>query len=142
MRQRAALSAADVKAFLAKHGLLARRDLGQNFLVDDSLAGRLVSLSGVEPGDRVIEIGTGLGVLTRALAKKAQHVVTIEIDAGIVRALRADDALPDNVEIAHADALEFDLAGCVGARAGPVRLVANLPYSVSAPLLRLPHRLA
>jgi 16S rRNA (adenine1518-N6/adenine1519-N6)-dimethyltransferase len=130
------LSAADVKAFLARHGLLARRDLGQNFLVDESIAARLVDLSGVEPGDRVIEIGTGLGVLTRALAKRAQHVVTIEIDAGIVRALRADDALPDNVELVHADALEVDLAGCVGARVGTVRLVANLPYNVSAPLLR------
>ncbi|MCH8083362.1 MAG: ribosomal RNA small subunit methyltransferase A [Myxococcales bacterium] len=130
------MSAADIKVFLARHGLLARRDLGQNFLVDESLAMRLVDLSGVEPGDRVIEIGTGLGVLTRALAKKAQHVVTIEIDAGIVRALRADAALPDNVELVHADALEVDLAKCVGARAGPVRLVANLPYNVSAPLLR------
>ncbi len=75
------MSAADVKAFLARHGLLARRDLGQNFLVDESLAERLVVLSGVEPGERVIEIGPGLGVWIRALAKKAQRVVTIEIDA-------------------------------------------------------------
>jgi 16S rRNA (adenine1518-N6/adenine1519-N6)-dimethyltransferase len=134
------LSAADIKAFLARHGLLAHRDLGQNFLVDDSLAARLVDLAGVAPGDWVIEIGTGLGVLTRALAKKAQRVVTFEIDAGIVRALRADAALPDNVELIHADALEADLAecvaGCVGVAAGPVRLVSNLPYHVSAPLLR------
>jgi 16S rRNA (adenine1518-N6/adenine1519-N6)-dimethyltransferase len=134
--QRSAVSAADVKAFLAVHGLLARRDLGQNFLVDESLAERLVDLAGVELGDSVIEIGTGLGVLTRALAKRAQRVVTIEIDAGIVRALRADAALPDCVELVHADALEVDLAGCFGAHAGPVRLVANLPYQVSAPLLR------
>jgi 16S rRNA (adenine1518-N6/adenine1519-N6)-dimethyltransferase len=130
------LSAADVKAFLARHGLIAHRDLGQNFLVDESLAARLVELAGVEPGDRVIEIGTGLGVLTRALANKAQRVVTIEIDAGIVRALRADAALPDCVELVHADALEVDLAQRVGAGSGPVRLVANLPYHVSAPLLR------
>ena len=130
------MNAADIKAFLARHGLLARRDLGQNFLVDDSLAARLVDLAGVEPGDRVIEIGTGLGVLTRALAKKAQRVVTVEIDAGLVRALRADAALPDNVELVHADALEVDLAGYAGAGTGPVRLVSNLPYNVSAPLLR------
>jgi 16S rRNA (adenine1518-N6/adenine1519-N6)-dimethyltransferase len=130
------LSAADIKAFLARHGLIAHRDLGQNFLVDESLAARLVDLAGVEPGDRVIEIGTGLGVLTRALANKAQRVVTIEIDAGIVRALRADAALPDCVELVHADALEVDLAACVGDGSGPVRLVANLPYHVSAPLLR------
>jgi 16S rRNA (adenine1518-N6/adenine1519-N6)-dimethyltransferase len=130
------LNAADIKAFLARHGLIARRDLGQNFLVDDSLAARLVDLAGVEPGDRVIEIGTGLGVLTRALAKKAKRVVTVEVDAGLVRALRADAALPDNVELVHADALEFDLAASAGAGAGPVRLVSNLPYHVSAPLLR------
>jgi 16S rRNA (adenine1518-N6/adenine1519-N6)-dimethyltransferase len=142
------LSAAEIKAFLARHGLLAHRDLGQNFLVDDSLAARLVDLAGVEPGDRVVEIGTGLGVLTRALAKKAQRVVTIEIDAGIVRALRADAVLPDNVELVHADALEVDLAahvagcvaGCVagyvGTGVGSVRLISNLPYHVSAPLLR------
>jgi 16S rRNA (adenine1518-N6/adenine1519-N6)-dimethyltransferase len=130
------LSAADVKAFLARHGLLARRDFGQNFLIDESLAERLVVLSGVEPGDCVIEVGTGLGVLTRALAKKAQRVVTIEIDAGIVRALRADAVLPDNVELVHADALEFDLEECVRDRAGAARLVANLPYNASAPLLR------
>ncbi len=136
MGQRFALSAADVKAFLARHGLLARRDLGQNFLVDESLAARLVDLSGVEPGDWVIEIGTGLGVLTRALASRAQRVVTLEIDAGIVRALRADAALPDNVELVHADALEIDLAECVGTRPEPARLISNLPYSVSAPLLR------
>jgi 16S rRNA (adenine1518-N6/adenine1519-N6)-dimethyltransferase len=136
------LSAADIKAFLARHGLTAHRDLGQNFLVDASLAARLVELAGVEPGDRVIEIGTGLGVLTRALATRAQRVVTIEVDAGIVRALRADAALPDNVELVHADALEFDLAACAGAGVGPARLVSNLPYHVSAPLLRrcLDHR--
>ncbi len=130
------MSAAEVKAFLASHGLLARRDLGQNFLVDASLAARLVALAGVEPDDRVIEIGTGLGVLTRALANRAQRVVTIEIDAGVVRALRAEAALPESVELVHADALDFDLAACIRGLGGPVRLVANLPYSVSAPLLR------
>jgi 16S rRNA (adenine1518-N6/adenine1519-N6)-dimethyltransferase len=75
-------------------------------------------------------------VLTRALAHKAQRVVTIEIDAGIVRALRADAVLPENVELIHADALEFDLRECVDGEARRIRLVANLPYNASAPLLR------
>ena len=130
------MNAADIKAFLARHGLIAHRDLGQNFLVDDALAARLVELAGVEPCDRVIEIGTGLGVLTRALAEKAERVVSFEIDAGIVRALSAEAALPDNVELVHADALAIDLAGYAAAGAGSVRLVSNLPYHVSAPLLR------
>jgi 16S rRNA (adenine1518-N6/adenine1519-N6)-dimethyltransferase len=130
------VSAGEVKAFLSKHGLIARKDLGQNFLIDDSLAARLVALSGVEPGDFAIEIGTGLGTLTRAIAARAERVVTIEVDAGIVRALRDEATLPDNVELIHGDALDVDLAGLVSDRDRPARLVANLPYHVSAPMLR------
>jgi 16S rRNA (adenine1518-N6/adenine1519-N6)-dimethyltransferase len=126
----------DVRAFLDTHGLAARRALGQNFLVDDEMARRLVALAGVEAGQGVVEIGTGLGILTRALAERGARVVTVEIDAGLVRALRADAVLPPQVELIHADALDVDLGGLVE-RAGPgARLVANLPYSISAPLLR------
>jgi len=128
--------AAEVRAFLARHGLRAHRARGQNFLVDAALATRLVELAGVAAGEAVIEIGTGLGVLTRALAERAAQVVTLEVDAGIVRALRAERALPANVELLHADALRVDLAALVAAAGRPTRLVANLPYSISAPVLR------
>lgn len=130
------MSASEIRAFLDRHGLLARRDLGQNFLCEDGLAARLVEKAGVEPGDTVVEIGTGLGVLTRALAARAARVVTLEVDAGLVRALRADAALPGNVELLHQDALLADLPKLVGACSPPVRLVGNLPYSISGPLLR------
>lgn len=130
------MSARDVRAFLKRHELLARRDLGQNFLCDEGLAKRLTGLAGVEPGDTVIEIGTGLGLLTCALASQARRVVTLEVDAGLVRALVAEQVLPAAVELIHADVLRFDLAGLVGAASGPVRVVANLPYSISAPVLR------
>jgi 16S rRNA (adenine1518-N6/adenine1519-N6)-dimethyltransferase len=153
-----------VRAFLARHGLAAHRSLGQNFLVDEHLAARLADLAGVDGDDTVIEIGTGLGILTRALAARARRVVTVEVDAGLVRALRAEALLPANVELRHADALDLDLAAlarelasAAGARSEgqakraarrsraestgrpsevPVRLVANLPYSVASPLLR------
>jgi len=130
------VSAGAVRDLLARHGLRAQRRRGQNFLVDDALALRLVDLAGVEPGDGVIEIGTGLGVLTRALAQRAARVVTLEVDAGIVRALRADAALPPNVELLHADVLRADLPALAASFAGRVRAVANLPYSISAPALR------
>jgi len=130
------VSAGAVRAFLARHGLAPHRDRGQNFLVDEGLADRLVELAGVARGDTVVEIGTGLGILTRALAARGARVVSIEVDAGIVRALRAEQALPEGVELLHADAVQFDLAGLVRAAAPPVRVVANLPYSASAPLLR------
>jgi 16S rRNA (adenine1518-N6/adenine1519-N6)-dimethyltransferase len=126
----------DIRAFLERHGLLARRDLGQNFLCDEGLAVRLVSLAGVEPGDSVVEIGTGLGLLTRALAERARCVVTLEVDAGLVRALRAEGCLPGNVELLHVDVLRSDLGRIVADCPGPVRLVANLPYSISGPVLR------
>jgi 16S rRNA (adenine1518-N6/adenine1519-N6)-dimethyltransferase len=127
------VNAAAVRALLARHRLLARRDLGQNFLVDEATAERLVRLSGVEAGDTVIEIGAGLGTLTRALAARAKRVVALEIDAGLVRALEAERLLPANVRLLHVDALEADLRALVQ---GPTRLIANLPYSVASPLLR------
>jgi 16S rRNA (adenine1518-N6/adenine1519-N6)-dimethyltransferase len=130
------VSAGAVRSLLARHGLRPNRELGQNFLVDEHLAARLVEQAGVAPGDCVIEIGAGLGVLTRALAARAARVIALEIDAGLVRALRAEGGLPANVELLHADALETDLAALARGAAGRVRLVANLPYAVSSPLLR------
>jgi 16S rRNA (adenine1518-N6/adenine1519-N6)-dimethyltransferase len=126
-----------VRDTLDRHGLRLQRDLGQNFLIEEAIAERLALLSGLRDGDCVIEVGTGLGVLTRALAKRAEQVVTIEIDSGLVKALRSDDLLPENVELVHADALEVDLRAIAhdfGKR--PVRVVANLPYSAASPLLR------
>lgn len=130
------MSAAEVRAVLARHGLRAQRARGQNFLVDDALAARLVDLAGVEAGDRVLEIGTGLGVLTRALAARAGRVATLEVDAGIVRALRAEGTLPPGVDLIHADALRADLPALLDRLGRPARVVANLPYSISAPVLR------
>jgi 16S rRNA (adenine1518-N6/adenine1519-N6)-dimethyltransferase len=126
----------EVRSFLARHGLLARRDLGQNFLFDEALAARLAALSGVGAEDVVIEIGTGLGTLTRALAERAARVATLEIDAGLVRALREEAMLPANVELIHADVLGFDLTLLADGGGRPVRVVANLPYSIAAPVLR------
>ncbi len=125
-----------MRAVLDRHGLRLSRELGQNFLVEDQQAERLATLAGVAPGDSVIEVGTGLGVLTRALAARAERVVSIEVDAGLVRALGAEGLLPANVELRHADALDVDFAELAAALPPPVRLVANLPYSVATPLLR------
>lgn len=125
-----------MREVLDRHGLRLSRELGQNFLVEDQQAERLARLAGVEDGDSVLEIGTGLGVLTRALAARAARVLTIEIDSGLVRALEAESLLPENVELRHADALALDLADVVDELDGRVRVVANLPYSVATPILR------
>ena len=129
------MSASRARAFLEQHGLAAHRDRGQNFLHDERVAERLVEVAGVRADEAVIEIGTGLGMLTRVLATRARHVETIEIDAGLVRALRAS-GLPANVRLQHADALHVDLSGLLREVGAPARIVANLPYSVATPLLR------
>ncbi|MEN8181994.1 MAG: 16S rRNA (adenine(1518)-N(6)/adenine(1519)-N(6))-dimethyltransferase RsmA [Myxococcota bacterium] len=128
------MSASEVRALLSRHGLLARRDLGQNFLVDPALARKLVARSGVREGETVLEVGPGLGILTRALAAVAARVVTVEVDAGLVRALRAS-GLPPNVELRHGDAMREDLEALLRGP-GPARVVANLPYAIASPLLR------
>jgi 16S rRNA (adenine1518-N6/adenine1519-N6)-dimethyltransferase len=125
-----------VRDLLARHGLRAQRERGQNFLVDERVAAAIADAAPVASGDAVIEIGPGLGILTRALAARARRVVAIEIDAGLVRALREEGELPDNVELLHADALDADLGAIAAALGSPVRVVANLPYAVSSPLLR------
>lgn len=104
--------------------------------MDAQQATRLAERAQVAAGDSVLEIGTGLGVLTHALAARAGRVVTLEVDAGLVRALRDEAMLPENAELRHADALRTDLRAIVVELPPPVRVVANLPYSVASPLLR------
>ena len=125
----------EVRAVLHRHGLKAHRDRGQNFLTDEAVAAQLVEGAGVESRDSVIEIGTGLGILSRALAARAERVLTLEVDAGLVRALRAESLLPPSVELRHADALAVDWPALVRERSA-TRVVGNLPYSIASPLLR------
>ncbi|HPG25309.1 MAG: ribosomal RNA small subunit methyltransferase A [Spirochaetaceae bacterium] len=127
----------ELRALLARHGLRLTRELGQNFLVDEALASELARRAGASEGDFVIEVGTGLGVLTRALAARVARVRTVEIDAGLVRALEQEGLLPANVELVHGDALEIDWRAWIAeAQGASVRVIANLPYSVATPLLR------
>lgn len=125
-----------LRELLDLHGLRLSRDLGQNFLIDADLADELARRAGARAGDLVFEVGTGLGVLTRALAARVDRVRSVEIDSGLVRVLEAESLLPGNVDLVHADALEIDWPAWLEAADRPVRLIANLPYSVATPLLR------
>jgi 16S rRNA (adenine1518-N6/adenine1519-N6)-dimethyltransferase len=128
------LSHADVNQLLADHGLAPRRDLGQNFVADPNTVRRIARLADVGPGDRVIEIGPGLGSLTLALAETGAEVVAVEVDRGIVPVLRAVVADHPNVTIIEADAMRLDWDVVLGGHTGWV-LVANLPYNVATPLI-------
>jgi 16S rRNA (adenine1518-N6/adenine1519-N6)-dimethyltransferase len=123
-----------LREVIARHGLAARRSLGQHFLLDLNLTARIVRAAGALAGRHAIEIGPGPGGLTRALlASDAASVTAIERDPRCVAAL-ADllAAHPDRLRLVEADALTVDLAALAPP---PRKVVANLPYNVATPLL-------
>ena len=126
------LSGGAVRRLLAEHGLSPSRARGQNFVVDPNTVRRVARLAGVGPGDRVVEIGAGLGSLTLALAETGASVTALEVDTGLVPVLRTV-VEPAGVTVVEGDALRLDW----GALLGPDRwvLVANLPYNVATPLI-------
>jgi 16S rRNA (adenine1518-N6/adenine1519-N6)-dimethyltransferase len=123
----------DPRAVLARHGSRPNRAWSQNFLVDAGAVGRIVDLVAAAPGDTVLEIGAGLGTLTRALASTGARVVAVEPEREALRILRAQTSGDPGVEIVEADALRIDLAPY--ARGGRLLVAGNLPYGIAAPLL-------
>jgi len=107
-----------------------RRALGQNFLVDASVAHRTVEVAGVRAGDRVLEVGPGRGVLTRLLLDAGAEVVAVEIDEGLAASF-ADHA-PEQLSVVRADFLRFDFARLP---ASSMSVVANLPYSTGTAIV-------
>jgi 16S rRNA (adenine1518-N6/adenine1519-N6)-dimethyltransferase len=106
-----------------------KKELGQHFLVDENILGVIGRLAELSPDDVVLEVGPGLGVLTRYLAPRVAHVHAVELDASLEPYLRD---LGDNVTLHFGDALRLDLATVApGAR----KLVANLPYNIATPLI-------
>jgi 16S rRNA (adenine1518-N6/adenine1519-N6)-dimethyltransferase len=105
----------------------SRKELGQHFLVDENILGVIGRLAELGPDDLVIEVGPGLGVLTRYLAERVSRVHAVEIDESLAPRL-AD--LPPNVELEFGDALAVDLA-----RLQPTKFVSNLPYNLATPLV-------
>jgi 16S rRNA (adenine1518-N6/adenine1519-N6)-dimethyltransferase len=124
-----------LREVIRKFDLIARKSLGQNFLLDLNLTGRIARAAGPLAGVIVIEIGPGPGGLTRALlAHDAARVIAVERDARAVAALHdVAERYPGRLVVVEGDALDFDPAPFLGA--GPVRIVANLPYNIATVLL-------
>jgi 16S rRNA (adenine1518-N6/adenine1519-N6)-dimethyltransferase len=120
---------------IRRHGLTAKKSLGQNFLLDLNLTSRIARAAGPLEGITVIEVGPGPGGLTRALlAQGAQRVIAVERDPRAIAALNEVAAhYPGRLEVIEGDALEFDPAPHL--RGGKARVVANLPYNIATPLL-------
>jgi 16S rRNA (adenine1518-N6/adenine1519-N6)-dimethyltransferase len=126
-----------LREVVAAHGLDARRSLGQNFLFDLNLTGRIARAAGPLEGVTIIEIGPGPGGLTRALLSEgAAKVIAVERDARCLAALAEIAAhWPGRLDIIEGDALTVDYPALAAGATGPVRICANLPYNIATPLL-------
>ncbi|MET0868376.1 MAG: 16S rRNA (adenine(1518)-N(6)/adenine(1519)-N(6))-dimethyltransferase RsmA [Pseudorhodoplanes sp.] len=120
---------------IRKHDLIAKKSLGQNFLLDLNLTGRIARAAGPFAGVTVVEIGPGPGGLTRALLSEgAAQVVAVERDARAIAALHEIAAhYPGKLTVIEGDALDFDIASIP--TEGPLRIAANLPYNIATVLL-------
>jgi len=124
-----------IRKELAEQGLIPRKKWGQHFLTDRNILKKVIKTAGIEKEDIVLEVGPGLGEMTQALAQEAKKVIAVEIDARLVEILRDKLADTPNVEILRSDILKLDVRKHLGSEKRPVKVVANLPYQISTPLL-------
>ncbi len=124
-----------LREVITRHGLMAKKSLGQNFLLDLNLTGKIARAAGDLEGATVIEVGPGPGGLTRALlAHGARRVIAIERDERCLPALsEVQDRYPGRLEVVRGDALKTDFRSLAGS--GSVKIVANLPYNIGTELL-------
>ena len=114
------------------NNIRAKKSLGQNFLKDPHYLGMIADAAQVGPGDQVLEIGPGLGHLTRVLTQRARKVLAIEVDDRLIPHLQDIFGTVPNFELVHADALEYDYQSLDGRW----KVVANLPYYISTPIIQ------
>jgi 16S rRNA (adenine1518-N6/adenine1519-N6)-dimethyltransferase len=122
-----------VASLLRAHGLHPRKRLGQNFLTDPAALERIVAAAGLSTSDVVVEVGAGVGTLTRPLAERAGRVLALELDDQLVVLLREQVAELPNVEIVHVDVLRFSTSELTH---WGYKVVGNLPYYITSAVLR------
>ena len=129
----------NIKGLLSRNGFSFSKSLGQNFLINPSVCPRMADDSGACDDVGVIEIGAGIGVLTAELAKRANKVVSIEIDSRLLPVLSETLAEFDNVEVINADVMKLDLHALIAEKFAGMKVIvcANLPYYITSPIIML-----
>ncbi|WP_329885936.1 16S rRNA (adenine(1518)-N(6)/adenine(1519)-N(6))-dimethyltransferase RsmA [Pseudoramibacter faecis] len=127
-----------VEALMQRHELHFNKRFGQNFLIDDHILDKVATAGDLTSADTVIEVGPGIGTLTRELSARAGQVIAVEIDQKLIPVLGETLADCENVHVMNADVLKTDLATLV-AEAAPdatsLKVVANLPYYITTPII-------
>ena len=128
-----------IRDLLDRHGFHFSKKLGQNFLINPSVCPRMAEACGAAPDTGVLEIGPGIGVLTRELALRAGKVVSIELDDRLPPVLAETLAGQDNVSFVWGDCMKLDLPAILAEQFGdrPVAVCANLPYYITSPIVMM-----
>ena len=128
-----------IRELLERHGFHFSKKLGQNFLINPSVCPRMAEACGIGPEGGVLEIGPGIGVLTRELARQAGQVVSIELDDRLPPVLAETLAGQDNVSFVWGDCMKLDLPAIIAEKFGdmPVAVCANLPYYITSPIVMM-----
>lgn len=125
-----------VRKLLAQYGLTPKKSLGQNFVTNESVLNKIVAAAQLGPDDVVLEVGPGLGHLTRLLAQKAGRVIAVEVDGRLMSILCDQLSGYKNVELVKGDILEFALSSLFPLPPSGYKVVANLPYYITSAVLR------
>ena len=130
----------DTQFIMKKYKIKANKSLGQNFLINQNVVDRIVESSNISKEDLVIEIGPGLGTLTKELLEKAGKVISIELDKKMIKILQDRFSLYDNFEIIHEDVLKVRLNKIIKEEKEKngfktAKIVANLPYYITTPII-------
>jgi len=126
----------ETKFIMDKYHIKADKSLGQNFLVDDEAVSGIVDAAGISKEDLVIEIGPGLGTLTKELLEKAGKVICIELDKRMIEILQDRFSIYENFELINNDVLKVDLKEVIKtANMKNAKIVANLPYYITTPII-------
>ena len=125
------------KEVVQKHNFKFSKSLGQNFLIDTNVIDRILEGARVKEGDYVIEVGPGIGTLTKEMGRSAEKVVAIEIDKTLIPILEETLADFPNIEVINQDILKVNVQELVKEKlnGGPVKLIANLPYYITTPIV-------
>jgi 16S rRNA (adenine1518-N6/adenine1519-N6)-dimethyltransferase len=126
---------ASVKQELREYVLFPKKRLGQHFLVDPNILNKVIRAAQVGEEDVVLEVGSGLGEMTLALAHRVKKVIAVEIDPKLVTILRKRGEHLPNMEVIKSDILKLDFKHFFKKEGQPIKVVANLPYQISTPLL-------
>jgi len=123
------------KEIIHQYNIKPRKRLGQSFLLDINTIHKIAAAGGISSDDVVVEIGAGIGVLTKDIAQSARRVIAVEIDPQLVTALQEQLDGHDNVEISSGDILKFDFASIAHQYKTKVKVIGNIPYNISSPVI-------